>query len=183
MLDPISSASHQIALNLAGLAFMIPLGLGSAGAVRVGHAVGAGDRMRAAAAGWTAILLATLFMVVSGLTFVLVPERLIGLFSTDPSVLPVGASLLLLAAIFQLFDGIQGVITGTLRGLGDTRTAMKVNLVAHWLLGLPTSYVLCFVVGWGVWGLWIGLSLGLIVTGVILFWVWTMRIAHYVRGA
>ena len=181
-LDPISSASHQIALNLAGVAFMIPLGLGSAGAVRVGHAVGAGDRPRAAAAGWTAILLATMFMVASGLTFVLIPERLIALFTTDPNVLSVGTSLLLLAAIFQLFDGIQGVITGTLRGLGNTRIAMNVNLVAHWLLGLPVSYLLCFVVGWGVWGLWIGLSLGLIVTGVILFWVWTVKIAHYVRG-
>jgi multidrug resistance protein, MATE family len=182
MLDPISSASHQIALNMAGIAFMIPLGLGSAGAVRVGHAVGAGDRPRAAAAGWTAILLATLVMVASGLTFVLIPEQLIALFSADPSVLSVGSSLLFLAAIFQLFDGIQGVITGTLRGLGDTRTAMIVNLAAHWLLGLPVSYTLCFVIGWGVWGLWIGLSLGLIVTGVILFWVWTRKIAHYVGG-
>jgi len=182
MLDPISSASHQIALNMAGVAFMIPLGLGSAGAVRVGHAVGAGDRPRAAAAGWTAILLATLVMIASGLTFVLIPEPLIALFSTDPSVLSVGSSLLFLAAIFQLFDGIQGVITGTLRGLGNTRIAMNVNLVAHWLLGLPVSYLLCFVAGWGVWGLWIGLSLGLIVTGVILFWVWTVKIAHYVRG-
>ncbi len=182
MLDPISSASHQIALNLAGVAFMIPLGLGSAGAVRVGHAVGAGDRARAAAAGWTAILLATLFTVASGVTFVLIPEPLISLFSTDPSVLSVGTSLLFLAAVFQLFDGIQGVITGTLRGLGNTRIAMNVNLVAHWLLGLPVSYLLCFVAGWGVWGLWIGLSLGLIVTGVILFWVWTVKIAHYLRG-
>jgi multidrug resistance protein, MATE family len=182
MLDPISSASHQIALNMAGVAFMIPLGLGSAGAVRVGHAVGALDRHRAAAAGWTAIVLAILVMVASGLTFVLVPRQLIALFSTDPNVLAVGTSLLLLAAVFQLFDGIQGVITGTLRGLGDTRTPMIVNLVAHWLVGLPTGYVLCFVIGWGVWGLWIGLSLGLIVTGVILFWVWTIKIAHYVRG-
>lgn len=181
-LDPISSASHQIALNLAGLAFMIPLGLGSAGAVRVGHAVGAREPHRAAAAGWTAILLATLVMVLSGLMFVLVPEPLIALFTTDPNVLSVGASLLLLAAIFQLFDGIQGVITGTLRGLGDTRTPMLVNLVAHWAIGLPTSYILCFVIGWGVWGLWIGLSLGLIVTGAILFWVWTRKIAQYVRG-
>ena len=183
MLDPISSAAHQIALNMAGVAFMIPLGLGSAGAVRVGHAVGARDRRRAAAAGWTAILLATAVMVASGLLFVLLPGQLIALFSTDPRVLSVGSSLLFLAAIFQLFDGIQGVVTGTLRGLGDTRTPMVVNLVAHWLFGLPTSYVLCFVVGWGVWGLWIGLSLGLIVTGVILFWVWTRKIAHYVRGS
>jgi MATE family multidrug resistance protein len=178
-LDPISSAAHQIALNMAGVAFMIPLGLGSAGAVRVGHAVGAGDRQRASASGWTAILLAVSFMMCSGLTFALIPKRLISLFSTDPSVLSVGTALLLLAAIFQLFDGIQGVITGTLRGLGNTSTAMKVNLIAHWLLGLPTSYVLCFVLGWGVYGLWVGLSLGLIVTAITLLWVWSVEIREY----
>jgi MATE family multidrug resistance protein len=179
MLDPISSASHQIALNLAGVAFMIPLGMGSAGAVRVGHAVGAGDRGRASAAGWTAIMLGTGFMVASGLAFVLIPEDLIRLFSDDPDVLRVGTSLLLLAAVFQLFDGIQGVITGTLRGIGDTRTPMVVNLLAHWLVGLPISYTLCFVIGWGVYGLWVGLSLGLIIVGVILLWVWTKKIRHY----
>ena len=181
-LDPISSAAHQIALNMAGVAFMVPLGLGSAGAVRVGHAVGAGDRPRASAAGWTAILLATGFMILAALVFIVVPRQLIALFSEDPDVLAVGTSLLLLAAIFQLFDGIQGVITGTLRGIGDTRTPMVVNLVAHWLLGLPIGYLLCFVIGWGVYGLWVGLSLGLIVTGVILFYVWTLKIRHYREG-
>lgn len=178
-LDPISSAAHQISLNMAGVAFMIPLGLGSAGAVRVGHAVGARDRLRASAAGWTAIVMATCFMVIAASTFVTFPTQLIGWFSNDPSVLSVGTSLLLLAAVFQLFDGIQGVITGTLRGIGDTHTPMKVNLIAHWLLGLPTSYVLCFVAGWGVYGLWVGLSLGLIVTGIILFWVWSVKIREY----
>jgi multidrug resistance protein, MATE family len=182
-LDPISSASHQIALNMAGVAFMVPLGLGSAGAVRVGHAVGARDPIRASAAGWTAILLAACFMLVAALTFVVVPRQLIGLFTTDENVLAVGTSLLLLAAVFQLFDGIQGVITGTLRGIGDTRTPMIVNLIAHWAIGLPTGYLLCFVVGWGVYGLWIGLSMGLIVTGVILFWVWTVKIRQYREGA
>ena len=181
-LDPISSAAHQIALNMAGVAFMVPLGLGSAGAVRVGHAVGAGDRPRASAAGWTAILLATGFMIFAALVFIVVPRQLIALFSEDPDVLAVGTSLLFLAAIFQLFDGIQGVITGTLRGIGDTRTPMVVNLVAHWLLGLPIGYLLCFVIGWGVYGLWVGLSLGLIVTGVILFYVWTLKIRHYREG-
>jgi MATE family multidrug resistance protein len=182
MLDPISSASHQIALNMSGLAFMIPLGLSSASAVRVGHAVGAGDRPRASAAGWTGILLTTMVMIGSGLTFVLIPDELIGMFSTNALVLSVGTSLLFLAALFQLFDGIQAVITGALRGLGDTRTAMVVNLVAHWGIGLPTSYVLCFVLGWGVWGLWVGLTLGLIVTGVILFYVWTVKIRQYLAA-
>jgi MATE family multidrug resistance protein len=158
---------------------MIPLGVGSAGAVRVGHAVGAGDPVRAAAAGWTAILLGVVFMLASGALFVAIPRTLIGLFSTDPAVLSVGTSLLYLAAVFQLFDGIQGVITGTLRGIGDTRTPMLVNLAAHWLLGLPVSYTLCFIVGWGVWGLWIGLSVGLIVTGTILLWAWTVKIKRF----
>ena len=178
-LAPVSSASHQIALNLAGVAFMIPLGLGSAGAVTVGHAVGAGDPARAAASGWMAIALGAAFMTASGLLFFAVPHVLIGWFTKEPAVLLVGTSLLRLAAIFQLFDGIQGVITGTLRGIGDTRTPMVVNLAAHWLLGLPVSYTLCFVLGWGVWGLWIGLSLGLIVTGLILMYAWTVKIRHY----
>ena len=179
MLDPISSASHQIALNLAGVAFMIPLGMGSAGAVRVGHAVGAKEPARASAAGWTAILLGTGFMVASGLIFVLMPAQLIGLFSRDPDVLRVGSALLLLAAVFALFDGVQGVITGTLRGIGDTRTPMVVNLLAHWFVGLPIGYTLCFILGWGVYGLWVGLSLGLIIVGAILLWVWTHKIRHY----
>ena len=182
-LDPISSASHQIALNMAGVAFMIPLGLGSAGAVKVGHAIGAGDPSRAAAAGWTAIALGAVFMCGAGTLFFMIPHVLIALFTTDRSVLVVGTSLLKLAAVFQLFDGIQGVVTGTLRGLGDTRTPMVVNLAAHWLLGLPVGYALCFVVGWGVWGLWVGLSLGLIVTGVILLWVWAAKIRQYQTSA
>ena len=179
MLDPISSAAHQIALNLAGLSFMIPLGVGAAGAVRVGYWVGARQPARSAASGWTAILLGTGFMVASGLVFVVMPQQLIGLFTTDAGVLRVGTALLLLAALFQLFDGVQGVITGTLRGLGDTRTPMLANLGAHWLLGLPISYTLCFLLGWGVYGLWVGLTLGLIVVAVILVWVWTVKIGQY----
>jgi MATE family, multidrug efflux pump len=179
MLDPISSAAHQIALNLAGVSFMIPLGVGAAGAVRVGYWVGAREPARSAASGWTAILIGTGFMVASGLLFVAMPGQLIGLFTSDAGVLRVGTALLLLAALFQLFDGVQGVITGTLRGLGDTRTPMLANLGAHWLLGLPISYTLCFLLGWGVYGLWVGLTLGLIVVAMILVWVWTIKIGHY----
>lgn len=180
-LDPISSASHQIALNLAGVAFMVPLGIASAGAVRVGHAVGARDARRALAAGWTAIALGVTFMSASGLLFLVAPRPLIALFSRDMAVLALGASLLHIAAVFQLFDGIQGVATGTLRGLGDTRTPMLVNLAAHWLIGLPTSYALCFWLGWGVRGLWWGLSIGLIVTGAVLLLVWWRASAQHVR--
>lgn len=175
-LDPISAASHQIALNIAALAFMVPLGLASAGAVRVGHAVGAADPPRAAAAGWTAILLGMVFMVLAASAFVLVPRSLIAVFTRDEAVLALGSSLLLIAAVFQLFDGLQGVATGVLRGVADTRTPMLTNLAAHWFFGLPVGYTLCFVLGLGVRGLWIGLSTGLIIAGVVLLYAWHRRI-------
>ncbi len=171
-LSPVSAASHQIALNIAALAFMVPLGLASAGAVRVGHAVGAREPARAAAAGWTAILLGVVFMTMAATAFLAVPRVLIGLFSRDEAVLALGSSLLLVAAVFQLFDGLQGVATGVLRGLGDTRTPMATNLAAHWLVGLPVGYSLCFVFGFGVIGLWIGLSTGLILAGAVLLVAW-----------
>jgi MATE family multidrug resistance protein len=176
MLTPVSAASHQIALYIAAVSFMIPLGLASAGAVRVGHAVGAHEPRRAAAAGWTAIFLAVAFTTAAAILFLIAPRALIGLFSREENVLMLGSTLLFVAAVFQLFDGLQGVATGVLRGLGDTRTPMITNLAAHWLCGLPVGYNLCFNFGWGVIGLWIGLSTGLIIAGVTLMWIWNRRI-------
>ncbi len=178
-LDPVSSAAHQIALNIAGASFMVPLGVASAGAVRVGNRVGANDPQGAGRAGWTAILLGACFMLAMGVAFFAMPRTLIGLFSPGEAVVELGASLLLVAAVFQLFDGLQAVATGALRGLGDTRMAMLVNLAGHWFLGLPVAYGLCFPLGYGVRGLWMGLSLGLIVCGVVLTWHWHRRLAHY----
>ena len=178
-LDPVSSAAHQIALNIAGASFMVPLGVASAGAVRVGHRVGADDPRGAARAGWTAILLGACFMLAMGLAFFAMPRTLIGLFKPGEAVVDLGASLLLVAAVFQLFDGLQAVATGVLRGLGDTRMAMVVNLAGHWFLGLPIAYALCFPLGLGVRGLWMGLSTGLILCGVVLTWHWHRRSAHY----
>jgi MATE family multidrug resistance protein len=180
-LEPVATASHQIALNIAAVAFMIPLGLASAGAVRVGNAVGARNPRGAAAAGWTVIAMGVAFMLFSGALFVTVPGTLIGLFTTDVAVLALGGSLLWIAAVFQLFDGLQGVVTGTLRGLGDTRTPMVTNLAAHWLIGLPVGYWLCFVAGWGARGLWWGLSAGLIVAGSVLTAVWARSVGRLPR--
>jgi MATE family multidrug resistance protein len=180
-LDPVATASHQIALNIAAVAFMIPLGLASAGAVRVGNAVGARDPRGAAAAGWTVIAMGMAFMLCSGVLFVVMPRALIGLFSRNPDVLALGSSLLLIAAVFQLFDGLQGVVTGTLRGLGDTRTPMVTNLAAHWVVGIPVGYTLCFTAGWGARGLWWGLSVGLILAGAILTAAWARRVGAYQR--
>jgi MATE family multidrug resistance protein len=178
-LEPAALAAHQIAINIAAFTFMVPLGVSSAGAVRVGHAVGRRDPDGAARAGWTALLLGVGFMSCAAAAFLLVPGTLIGMFTLDRSVLAVGASLLMIGALFQLFDGLQGVATGILRGLGDTRSPMLWNLAGHWFIGLPLGYTLCFVAGLGVTGLWWGLSSGLIICGIALLIVWSNRIHEF----
>jgi MATE family multidrug resistance protein len=161
---------------------MVPLGIASAGAVRVGHAIGARDGPGAARAGWTALFFGACFMSAAAAIFVLFPGPLIGAFTRDRVVLQIGVGLLGVAAVFQLFDGIQGVGTGILRGLGDTRTPMLWNLAAHWALGLPVAYLLAFRAGLGVIGLWWGLSVGLIICGVALAIVWWHRIHALLGG-
>jgi MATE family multidrug resistance protein len=140
--------------------------------VSVGHAVGAGDPAKARRAGWLALGLATAFMVLAGLAFFIAPKPLIELYTHDPQVLAVGPSLLWIAAAFQIFDGVQTVCTGALRGLGETRAPMFANLIGYWLLGLPLGLILCFVLKWGIYGMWIGLTLALIVISSILLRRW-----------
>jgi MATE family multidrug resistance protein len=171
-LTPVALATHQIVLNYASLTFMVPLGVASAAAVSVGHAVGAGDTGRARRAGWLALGLGVAFMLLAAVVFVAAPGPLIALYTRDPQVMAVGRSLLGLAAIFQIFDGIQGVSTGALRGLGETRVPMLANLIGYWFLGLPLGLTLCFVFHWGIYGLWIGLLAALIVIATTLLMRW-----------
>jgi MATE family, multidrug efflux pump len=166
-------AAHQIVLNMAGFTFMVPLGIASAAAVRVGQATGRSDPAGASTAGWTAIAIGVLFMATAATVFLTMPRALIRGFTTDVVVTQLGVGLLFVAAVFQLFDGLQGVATGALRGLGDTRTAMIWNLAGHWFFGLPLGYLMCFRWGFGVAGLWWGLSAGLMICGVALLVVWS----------
>jgi MATE family multidrug resistance protein len=175
-LAPSALAAHQIAINMAAFTFMVPYGISSAGAVRVGHAVGRADLPGAARAGWTALLFGAAFMTAAAVVFITSGHLLIGAFTRDPDVIRAGVSLLAIAAVFQLFDGVQGVATGILRGLGDTRTPMMWNLAGHWVIGLPLGYALCFAAGLGVRGLWWGLSVGLIICGTALLAIWQQRI-------
>lgn len=179
-LEPVALAAHQIVLNIAGFTFMVPFGLASASAVRVGQAIGRRDPAGAARAGWMALTLGVAFMAVAAAVFVLGPRALLGLFTRNTAVTEIGVALLLIAAVFQMFDGIQGVLTGALRGLGDTRTPMIWNLVGHWAFGLPLGYALCFWWTWGVRGLWIGLSAGLISVGAALLVVWSRRTRRHI---
>lgn len=172
---PAAVAAHQIALNLASFMFMIPFGMASAGAVRVGQAIGRGDVHGVRVAGQAALVIGGGFMAGAGLLFIAAPRPLLHLFTRDSEVIAIGLSLLAIAAIFQLFDGVQAVSTGLLRGLGDTRTAMLCHVVGHWAVGLPLGYALCFWWGWGVPGLWTGLSTGLILIGIVLVSLWFYR--------
>jgi MATE family multidrug resistance protein len=171
-LDPVSSGANQIALNLSALAFMVPLGLSSAGAVRVGHAIGARDPARAVRAGWTTLASGAAIMIAIGVALILSSTLLVSSFTNDPHVVTIGSRLLLLAGAFQLFDGTQAIVTGILRGIGDTRRPMIINIIGHWVLGLPVGSLLCFRQHWGVFGLWIGLSVGLVFTAFVLTVVW-----------
>jgi MATE family multidrug resistance protein len=171
-LTPAALATHQIALNYASLTYMVPLGISAAAAVSVGHAVGAGDGARARRAGWLALGLGTSFMLLAAVVFLVAPGPLIALYTRDPQVMAVGPSLLGLAAAFQIFDGIQTVSTGALRGLGETRVPMLANLVGYWVLGLPLGLSLCFLLHWGIYGLWIGLLLALFVIAATLLARW-----------
>lgn len=171
-LTPVALATHQIALNYASLTYMVPLGVSAAAAVSVGHAIGAGDQARARRAGWLALAIGTAFMLMAGIVLLLAPRPLIELYTSDPRVLAVGPSLLMVAAAFQIFDGIQTVSTGALRGLGETRIPMFANLVGYWILGLPLGFLLCFVLHWGILGLWFGLTLALVVIAATLLRRW-----------
>lgn len=174
-ISPIAVAANQIVLNIAAFVFMIPFGLSSAAAVRVGHAVGRGDPHGVRRAGWAALGLALVSAITMSTLFITAPVPLLKVFTTNTDVLAVGVTLLLVCAVFQPFDGFQVVSTGALRGVGDTRTPMVVNFFGHWLIGLPVAYYLCFKRDWGVVGLWAGLSFGLILIGGTLLVAWHRR--------
>ena len=175
-LDEASLAAHGIAVNVIATTYMVPLGISSAAAVRVGQAVGRKDPRGAAVSGWTALLLSTAFMGVAGVALAAAPRWIVRVYISDSAVVASGAILLRIAAVFELFDGLQVVATGALRGLGDTRTPMLAHLAGYWAIGLPVAYILCFRFRWGVPGIWFGLSAALILIGSTLLLVWRRRV-------
>jgi MATE family multidrug resistance protein len=171
-LGPVPLASHQIALNTVAFTYMVPLGISSAAAVRVGQAIGRKDPRAAGDAGNTAIFLGAAFMTCASAALLIFPHNIARMYTPATDVIRATTFLLAAGAAFQLFDGIQTVATGALRGAGDTRTPMLCHLIAYWIIGLPLGYWLCFSLGWGAFGLWAGLSLALILIGVVLLMTW-----------
>ena len=122
-------------------------------------------------------------MTLAGMVLLIVPRWIARIYTTDEVVIRRTAALLAAGAAFQLFDGIQSVATGALRGAGDTRTPMLCHFTAYWIIGLPLGSWLCFRRGWGALGLWIGLSLALILIGIVLLAVWRRKVRHLIQVA
>lgn len=171
-------ATHQIVLNIASFVFMIPLGLSVATAIRVGFHYGAKQRQAAMQTGWFAITITTCMMFGLGLILFLHPKLLLTLFTKDSTVITLGVQIITICALFQVFDGVQVVTAGILRGLGDTKTALISNLVAHWGIGIPSGIMMGFVFDWGLRGLWIGLALGLCLTAALNSFIIYRRTAN-----
>lgn len=161
-------AAHQIVLTIASFTFTVVIGVGAAGTVRVGSAIGALDRRRTAIAGYVAFATGALFMLVSAATFWIMPGTLASFLTNQREVIAAAIPLFAAAAVFQIFDGIQGVGAGVLRGAGDTHFTFIANLIGHWAIGFPIAMLLAFKLGYGVVGLWWGLCAGLGAVAVIL---------------
>jgi MATE family multidrug resistance protein len=164
----VAAAGNQVALTLAAMTFMVPLGIGNAGAVRVGLAVGRGDGPGARRAGLAGFLASTIFMSGAALAFLLAPGPLARLITDQPEVVAAALPLIRVAALFQLFDGVQVTAAGALRGAGDTRSTFYANVVGHFIVGLPLAVLLAFPRGLGATGLWWGLSAGLTTVALLL---------------
>lgn len=159
---------HQVAINLASLMFMVPLGVGGAAAVLVGHAIGEGDLAHARRIAASALLTGAGFMALSACTLLAVPVLFARAYTSVPGVVAVAAALIPIAGVFQVFDGVQVVSAGVLRGAGDTRAPLIANLLGFWLIGMPVSLFLGFRAGLGVVGLWWGFVAGLAAVALFL---------------
>lgn len=166
-LSTVAIAGHQIAINFSAMTFMVPFGLSTAITTRVGNAIGKGSISEARRRGYLGITMATFFMSITAVVIYLFPELISGIYTQDADVQQVAVSLLYMAAIFQISDGLQVSSYGALRGLKDTTVPMIVNFIAYWMVGLPLGYYLGIIHNIGPQGLWMGLIAGLTIAAIL----------------
>lgn len=166
-LSAVAVAGHQVAINFSAMTFMVPFGLSTAITTRVGNAIGKESMTGARHRGYVGIGLSTLFMSITAVIIYLYPNVITDIYTDDAAVQEVAISLLYMAAIFQISDGLQVSSYGALRGLKDTKVPMIVNFIAYWLVGLPLGYYLGITKGIGPQGLWMGLIAGLTIAAIL----------------
>ncbi|NJO77838.1 MAG: MATE family efflux transporter [Cyanobacteria bacterium RM1_2_2] len=182
-LGTVSLAAHLVALQTAAVTFMVPLGISLATTVRVGQQLGQQNPAGARLAGWVGIGIAALFMSLMAILFWLFPQPIVALYldiekPDNAAVVALAKQLLIVAAVFQLFDGIQVSAAGALRGLKDTRIPMLIGIIAYWGIGLTSGYLLGIQLGWGGIGLWWGLAIGLAAASMVLTWRFSTTPIH-----
>ena len=163
-------AAHQIAINVASVTYMMASGIAAAATIRVSNQKGMRNFRAMRMAGFSSFAMGVLFMIASGILMVICNNLIPALYIDDPAVIEIASVLLIIAALFQISDGVQVVGLGVLRGLEDVRIPGLISLVAYWIVGLPVGYLLCFKLGLGVNGVWAGLLAGLSVAAILLFW-------------
>lgn len=168
-------AAHQIAINLASITYMIILGISSAGTIRVGEAVGQKYIIQIRRAGFSALGIAALLMIGFGISFILFRNFLPTLYILETEVIEVASQLLIIAALFQIFDGLQATGIGVLRGLTDTKIPLLISFATYWLIGIPISILLGFYFKLEALGIWIGLLVGLALLGIALLYRFNMK--------
>ena len=164
------AAAHQIAINFASMSFMIPLSLSGATTVLVGQLIGAGKLREAQFSGWLGVFFCAVFMTVSAIFLLIFRESIVGLYTDDVAVMGIAISLLLMAAIFQIADGIQIGAAGALRGYKDTTVPMAINLFAFWVMGFPLAYLAAITYQTPPHYIWVALILALSVAAILLTW-------------
>ena len=167
-LGAITVAAHQIAVNFASVTFMFPLGIAMACTARVGQAVGGGRWFDARRAGFVAMGMSVALMALAAVCMLLFPSLIVSVYTREPAVTSLAVELLFMAAMFQIFDGLQASSAGALRGLKDTAVPMGLTALAYWGVGLPLSYTLGITQAWGPRGLWAGLVAGLALAALLL---------------
>jgi MATE family multidrug resistance protein len=166
---PPENAAHAIAISIASFLFMIPAGMGSAAALTMSRALGEGEKSKSHELGRKTLAYGVIYAIFGSLLLLLFRRPAMALFALEPDTLEIGANLLLITAIFQFGDALQVILSGCLRGLGETRTQAGMNAIGHGAVGVPLGLILCFPFGLGIEGLWIGLSAGLFTVAGLLW--------------
>jgi multidrug resistance protein, MATE family len=168
-LGVVELAAHQVAIGLATFTYMISVGISTASTIRVSHQMGARDFVSVRMAAYASAHLVLVFMSLMAIMFIILRHLLPYMFTSDPQVIALAVRLLIVAAVFQIFDGLQVVMLGILRGMADVRIPMVYAFVAYLCIGLPSSWLFAFPLGIGPEGIWLGYLTGLTVAGILFF--------------